>query len=123
MAGTLRVELSDVHTAGGMVWIGLYDSEEHLFIKEKSIFHGYPVERPGELYIEVPDLTFGRYAVAVFHDVNNNGVLDQNWLGIPLEPFAFADDPGSKWRKPRFEEIDFTFTQDGQVLRMRLHDW
>ena len=32
------------------------------------------------------DLPPGRYAVSVIHDVNGNGVLDTNLLGIPSEP-------------------------------------
>lgn len=34
------------------------------------------------------DVKAGRYAVALWHDVNNNGKVDSNWLGIPTEPVA-----------------------------------
>jgi MipA family protein len=32
----------------------------------------------------------GRYAVLVFHDENNNGALDLNFMGIPREPLGFS---------------------------------
>ena len=32
----------------------------------------------------------GRYAVLAFHDRNANGVLDQNFMGIPREPLGFS---------------------------------
>ena len=33
----------------------------------------------------------GRYAVLAFHDVNGNGILDVNFLGIPREPLGFSN--------------------------------
>ena len=35
-------------------------------------------------------LAAGRYAVLAFHDRNANGVLDQNFMGIPREPLGFS---------------------------------
>ena len=121
--GSLRLDVSGVENQAGMIWVGLYDSEEHLFVQEKAIVQGYRVYQTGRLTFDLGNVPYGRYAVAIFHDVNNNGTLDQNWIGIPQEPYAFADVPGSKWRKPRFEEIDFEFGRDGQVLRMELAEW
>ena len=37
------------------------------------------------------DLAPGRYAVVVFHDVNGNGRLDENFMGIPREPLGFSN--------------------------------
>ena len=122
-SGALRLDVHHVQAATGMIWVGLYDREEHLFVQEKAIVAGYDVYATGRLHFDLADVPYGRYAVAIFHDVNNNGILDQNWIGIPLEPYAFADRPGSKWRKPRFEEIDFEFGRDGQVLRLELDEW
>ena len=121
--GALRLDVSGVENRSGMIWVGLYDSEEDLFVQERAIVKGYHVYQTGRLTFDLGNVPYGRYAVAIFHDVNNNGTLDQNWIGIPQEPYAFADVPGSKWRKPRFEEIDFEFGRDGQVLRMELDEW
>lgn len=33
----------------------------------------------------------GEYALLAYHDINNNGKLDTNFLGIPKEPFAFSN--------------------------------
>ena len=37
------------------------------------------------------NLAPGRYAVLVFQDVDGNGRLDQNFLGIPREPLGFSN--------------------------------
>ncbi|HEX6015715.1 MAG TPA: DUF2141 domain-containing protein [Geminicoccaceae bacterium] len=47
------------------------------------------------------DLAPGRYAVAVYHDVNGNGRLDTVPLGLPTEPYGFSNDVG-RFRPPSF---------------------
>ena len=32
----------------------------------------------------------GRYAIAIYHDENGNGVMDKNFIGIPSEGFGFS---------------------------------
>ena len=36
----------------------------------------------------------GRYAIAVYHDVNGNGRLDRSAIGFPSEPYGFSNDVG-----------------------------
>jgi uncharacterized protein (DUF2141 family) len=47
------------------------------------------------------DLAPGRYAVAVYHDVNGNGRLDTVPPGLPTEPYGFSNDVG-RFRPPSF---------------------
>jgi uncharacterized protein (DUF2141 family) len=48
-----------------------------------------------ELYSELKfhQLEKGRYALRVFQDVNNNGVLDKSASEIPKEPIGFSANP------------------------------
>lgn len=39
----------------------------------------------------IPDLASGEYALVVFHDENDNGRLDENFIGIPSEPLGFSN--------------------------------
>lgn len=121
--GTLIIRVENVASAGGMVWVGLYDSPEDFLVKDRSVLKGIAVKEEGNLVIPLSGIAFGQYALAVFHDKNNNGILDQNLLGIPKEPFAFSRPAPSRWRLPRFREVAFTFEQEGQVLLTRLRPW
>ncbi len=123
VAGKLIIEVENIRTSGGTVWIGLYDSRENYLVKERAIVEGQHVDHTGKVFIEVPNLSFGNYALALFHDINNNGELDRNFLGIPSEPYAFSRLPATKWRLPRFDEVRFTFQQSNQVLTTRLQNW
>ena len=51
------------------------------------------------------DIPFGIYAVAIYHDINSNGKLDRNSLGIPTEGYAFSNNRfGIFGRPPGFEQ-------------------
>ncbi|MEI6950056.1 DUF2141 domain-containing protein [Paraflavisolibacter sp. H34] len=56
-----------------------------------------------EATVQFENLPDGRYALALFHDANNNNRMDKNFLGIPREGYGasrnqlpFAAAPGFK---------------------------
>ena len=51
------------------------------------------------------------YAIAVFHDLNSNGVLDKNPLGIPLEPYGFSRNARNTFSAPSFGQASFTHSK------------
>lgn len=57
-----------------------------------------------------PDLPAGTYAVKVFLDMNGNGVLDKNELGIPQEPVGFSNDAMGRMGPASFKEASFAFS-------------
>ncbi|MEM9929695.1 MAG: DUF2141 domain-containing protein, partial [Bacteroidota bacterium] len=74
--------------------------------------------------IEVPELLPGEdYALGIFHDVNDNGEFDTNWLGLPAEPWAFSGKLRSKLRLPRFHEVRFVFDAQAPMPTYRLRKW
>ena len=123
LTGNLLIDLDNIKTAQGIIWIGIYDSEENYMIKERAIVEGVNVTQTGKLQINIPDLQYGTYAIAIFHDINGNGLLDRNLIGIPSEPYAFSKKPKSKWRLPRFHEVKFDFTNSNQILNAKLAKW
>lgn len=121
--GKLLIEVSNIKTAKGTIWAGVYDNPNHLFDQDKAIVKGKSVSRTGRIYLTINQLSYGDYVVALFHDINGNGKLDQNALGVPTEPYAFSKAPKTKWRLPKFDEIKFYFRKNNQVLRTPLQRW
>lgn len=119
----ITLEVNNIRSNQGMIWVGIYDSPANFLIKEKAIVKGYHIQEPGLMRITLPDLPNGTYALAVFHDVNNNGVMDQNILGVPTEPYAFSGQIKSRWRLPRFREVTHTFSRTNRSLSLTLKKW
>ncbi len=59
-------------------------------------------------------LVAGTYAVAVSHDKNENQKIDTNFLGVPKEAWGVSNNIRFKLRPPKFEEAQFSLTEDQQ---------
>ena len=65
------------------------------------------------------DLPYGTYAVAVIHDANENGKLDTNLIGMPIEAYGFSNDARRMFGPPRFDQASFRL--DGEEARITIH--
>jgi uncharacterized protein (DUF2141 family) len=61
----------------------------------------------------------GTYAVSVLHDVNSNGDLDTNFLGIPKEPLGFSNGAKPKMGPPSFDAAKFTHGSEATKLQIK----
>lgn len=67
-----------------------------------------------------PPIPFGIYAVAMFHDMNNNGELDKKAIGIPLEPYGFSNDAHGPIGPPSIDQAWFVFDKRHHVISIKL---
>lgn len=70
--------------------------------------------------LSVAGLSPGLYAVKVFHDVNDNGKLDTNWMGIPNEPYGFSNDAMGTFGPPGFKEASFLVGEGRTTIRIKM---
>lgn len=121
--GTLTVQVKNVQQIQGCIRMAVYN-DEHSFPSETRSFRGaYLPLKPGTKAQLDCELPFGQYAIAVYHDQNNNGKMDKNALGIPTEPYAFSNNVRVKWRAPRFREAAFGFNAVQQEITVVLNKW
>jgi len=121
---TMRVYVDNVKRAEGTIWIGVYTSEDDFLDREKARLVHQKVTGEGRIYLEVPGMEVGHvYALGLFHDENDNGEFDLNWLGLPAEPWAFSGVPKTRLRLPFFKEVSFRFTQQEVEQVIRLRKW
>ena len=66
------------------------------------------------------DVPFGKYAIAGFHDLDGNGVLSGNFLGIPKEPVGFSGDAKVKFGPPKWNDAVFIFNTSNQEVTLKL---
>ena len=57
------------------------------------------------------------YGIIAFHDANDNGDIDKNFLGIPTEDWCASRDASGFMGPPQFDHAKFPFS--GGVLRLR----
>ena len=120
----MRLQFTNINAAKGSIYVAVYDRPEK-FLKEQEVRFQkiIPVSAKGELEITLPELPAGNYAISCFHDVNGNGKLDKNLLGIPTEPYGFSNNARPTFRAPNWEEARFFWEPGAEVQRIRLEKW
>lgn len=106
-AGDLIITVSGVESDRGAVRYGLYNSAKNFPKRKGRVAKGkVPASRSGSTIV-IKGLAPGYYAVAVFHDENQNSVFDQGALGIPLETYGFSNNARGFFSAPDFEDAKF----------------
>ena len=117
--GTLvLLELSGLGEASGDLYIAVYDTEASWLgddtYLDKKVAIADALE--GDLVRTEVVLPPGEYAVSIFHDRNNNGELDTNFIGMPKEPIAMSNNARPKFGPPKYEDAVFS-VGDEQVTQ------
>lgn len=118
-----NLTISHITQATGQVNIAVYDRQDAFMDEDKArALRTISVKKIGILQISMPDLPPGIYAVSCFHDVNGNGKLDTNWLGIPTEPYGFSNNARPKFRAPNWDEAQI-YWNGSDAVNIRLDTW
>lgn len=120
----LEVKISSSAAASGAVCLAVFDCPQAFERSEAKISKvvNWP-KGQNNLRLSLPPLPEGSYAIAVFHDLNNNGKLDRNLWGIPTEPYGFSKEPANKWQKPAWQDILLPIQPSTKQLAITLRTW
>ena len=107
---TLTVEFNITKYNKGSIFFALYDTEENYM---KSAVYSTKVKvTDKKAVVVIENLAHGTYGFSFFHDVNDNGKLNKNFLGIPKEPYGFSNNEKGSFGPPDFDKISFEVNQD-----------
>ncbi len=62
----------------------------------------------------------GVYAISAFHDANDNGKLDKNFIGIPTEGFCASRDARARFGPPSFKDARFRYKGGASAMQVRM---
>jgi uncharacterized protein (DUF2141 family) len=62
----------------------------------------------------------GEYAVAVYHDENDDHDFNRNAAGLPAEGYGFSNDAPTAFGLPDFDRVRFTLPPGGGRVAIRL---
>lgn len=105
---------------GGQVRVGVY-ADDGRWLADAGSVAGCVVDAvDGVARCTIPVPRPGRYAVALMHDLDGDGVMDKNFLGIPTEGYGFSRDAPTGFRGPAFEAAAFDVGA-GATVRAAVH--
>lgn len=117
----LSVEITNVRAAGGTLRVALYKPGAKFGKTKPDFYKNIPVRQTGNLTFDF-DVAPGEYAIAVYHDKNDNDKLDKNMVGYPREPFGFSNNYRPVVSAPDFQDCAFEHSEKGKVVSIKLID-
>ena len=108
-AADLTVHIDAIRNDLGRVFVSVFDRKEVWLDAAKTLIDTSVPARQGRITVIFKDLPPGRYAVVTYHDENNNGKFDQNFLGLPLEGYAFSRNSHPLLSAPSFDSAAIEF--------------
>ncbi len=118
LAADIEVLLNGFTATGGLQ-VALYDSE--VGYQSEKMFGGVQIRaHANPLRVIFADIPPGQYAIAAFHDKNENATLDANMLGIPTEAYGFSTNARGTFGPPGFEAISFMVESTPLTLDIEL---
>ena len=113
VADTLFVEVNNIKKAGE-IHVAVYDNAEAFEADRGEKGGAAPGIVDGTIVmVDAGTSTFeyelpaGQYAVGIFHDVNLNNKMDNNFLGLPKEQYGFSNNARALFGPPSFEDAAF----------------
>lgn len=106
--------------AGGTIAVAIYGDAED-FAASRNPVRTVVVPSAGvSTRTVIRGLAPGRYAVAVFHDVDGNGDLTLWPIGLPREAYGFSNNARGRFGPPAWTAAAFALTEAGAVQAVTL---
>ena len=113
LADTLTVTVNNIEKVGE-IHVAVYDNAEAFEGDRGEKGGAAPGIAEGTIEMVEPgsvtyvyELPTGTYAIGIFHDVNLNNKMDNNFFGIPKEQYGFSNNARAFLGPPAFERAAF----------------
>jgi uncharacterized protein (DUF2141 family) len=109
----ITVVVNEADNNDGKIGIALYDTKDEFL---DVIFKETKSEITNNTYtVTFDDITSGTYAVSIFHDENDNGKMDSDFMGIPKEDYGCSNDASGFIRPPKQEDAKFYLKENKSI--------
>lgn len=120
-AANVTLIIKDVPSDSGIVYLVLFNNAEAFpDDEEKSVMKISLAAEKDEIFARLVNVPPATYALTVFHDANNNGILDRNFAGVPTEVYGFSNNIRGVLGAPSFAEAAFEVGLTDQEMVIEL---
>jgi uncharacterized protein (DUF2141 family) len=117
----LTVSVSGLKPLKGDLYISLHNRPEYFQVADSALMKKKITVNEETEVIRFDNVPEGKYAIAIYHDENLNGMLDVNEMGIPKEGYGFST-KNKVLGKPKFEQAAFELSGNDTIeIKMIYH--
>jgi uncharacterized protein (DUF2141 family) len=112
---TLKVKIHGIQNTNGQIELSIYNDSK-VFPEVGKTYKMVRIDPKGsEVIYEFTNLPSGEYAIATFHDENNDKECNTNLIGVPTEAFAFSNDFRPFLSAPDFTDCSFKVDKNMEI--------
>ncbi|WP_200836810.1 DUF2141 domain-containing protein [Rubripirellula obstinata] len=105
----------------GVLRIAIYDAAEGFNDLDYAVRKAKLPIQDGQSMTRIPvAILADSFAIAVFHDENENGSLDRNAFGIPTECYGFSNNARGLTGPPSFTDAKIDRPEPGQSIKISI---
>lgn len=116
----LTVNVTNLKSKTATVVIGLY-APANKFLDENDQLKEYRIKpKNGKFSVKITNQNYGEFGMAIYQDVDGDGKITKNFIGIPKEPYAFSNNYKPTIKAPSFNDCKFTYSAKSNTVNMKL---
>ena len=113
-ASELEVNFIDIERPVGQLMVAIYDSEEAYNNKAQPLKYTTVEADADTITLNFDGLADGTYALMLIHDLNRNGQMDINAMGLPQDVYGFSNNVGM-YGLPPFDAASFELKEYASI--------
>lgn len=121
-AADLTMIVSNVQQDDGQIMLGLFNGTEGFpkTISQGTLAPAKERSATGQVRLVIKGLAPGQYAATAFHDLDSNGKLNANFMGLPTEPYCFSNNARGNFGPPAFKDAAITLGEQDLTIELTL---
>jgi uncharacterized protein (DUF2141 family) len=121
-AADLTIIVNNVQQDAGQVMLGLFNSAEGFpkIVSQGTMAPAIERSAAGQVRLVFKGLAPGQYATTAFHDLDSNGKLNANFMGLPTEPYCFSNNARGNFGPPAFKDAAITLGEQDLTIEVTL---
>lgn len=118
---SITINISGLKEVRGNLLIAFYNNEKDFLTPHKAVYERTVRVTAKTQTVKMQNIARGTYAVAIIHDVNSNGKLDTNFLGIPTEPVGVSRNARNRFGPPQYNDARFEYRGGLLTLNIEMY--
>lgn len=128
LTGSITIEVTDLQDQSGDICFKLFSgrqgfpNDDEAMVKRECLPIAANLAATGDANFSVTfdGLTYGTYAVAIYHDRNQDGELNRGMFGMPIEGYGFSNDAPAVDGPAQFEDAVFFLAGSNTTIAIRM---
>jgi uncharacterized protein (DUF2141 family) len=119
--GKIMVVVNNCRNNNGTVCFALFNRPDGFPGAKKAFKIVYEKITHNSSTAEFDNLPDGEYAVSIFHDENNNKIMDKSLIGMPTEGHGASNDAKGHFGPPAYSDAKFDLKNGAKSIKISLY--